>query len=397
MLSKNLVAIPSPFPWAPGHVVLESEYMLQYQILNNVHDKINLVFLPGPVSIPFVNVYRDWFKKFNINLTTDIDEATSLLAEIDTSSLINAALSHCVHVLEDRFQPLTRIYDNTVNSSYSALSKGRLQQATVSTQYVHNLNNDFCCNYYSLPASFKPIPRVRLGLIEKYIPDIAERKIILTNIREHRANASAGMNFADFLPLIKYLQSQDYSVVDVSHEKKSFSSALEENGVFCYSKLEEKNFYLDIDLFSYAKFYIGGGGISHLAYSMKIPSIWVGGLFPIHVPSLHGFILPCQLYDRGSGLPVDTNTAFREYLGVRNPWEPGYDCWSNSWGKGNPFNCYETLNSKFIIEKPTPLSLLNTFICLENNVLSDIRLMEVYKSNDIFGRPYIGSKVSLPT
>jgi len=394
MVMNQFVAIPSPFPWAPGHVVTEAEYVLQQQVLGGCKKRIYLVFLPGPVSSAFVELYSDWFEQFKITLVCDPKLIQSILTSIPTERYLNAAISHCFHVLDERYGSLGWRSDDAGVSHYSHLSCGRISQKTSSTLYCHNIQNDFSYNYYSLPPAFKPLPPRNLGLIESLIPGLSGRKLAILNIREHRANGSAGLTYQCFIPLIKYLLARDYFIVDASHESKSCSSELDELGVFCYWRLPNKNFYLDIDLFSHASFYVGGGGISHLAYALKIPSIWVGGLFPIGIPAHHGYVLPCRLYDRSTGLALDKDMSFFEYLSLRSPWEDGYDCWAKTWGKGNPFNCYELLKSKYIIERPSPVALLNTFIALESSKSQSDAYIETYPFDDVQSRPFIGSRVS---
>jgi hypothetical protein len=372
---------------------MEAEYILQEQILSQTQNKIYLLFLPGPVSTPFVKIYSSWFQKYNIHLIDDMEEVKHFLQETPTNRVLNAALSHCVHHVSPEYSSLNTRPANTI-SIYEMLSGGKHKQLTASTKYVHSINNRFSHNYYSLPRGFKAIPPVRSGNIEKLLPEIVDNKVVILNIREHRANGSVGLSWLDFMPLIAYLKKHGFLVVDVSHEKKSFDKELEENGVICYWKLQNKSFFLDVELFSHADYYVGAGGISHLAYGMRIPSIWVGGLFPINIPSNHGYVLPCRLYDKTTGFAVSPDQSFGEYLNLRDPWEDGYDCWSKLWGSGNPFNCYEELSSRYLIVKPSAFSLVKTFQALVSNIMNNNNGFHVYPYCDIEGRAYIGSHIT---
>jgi hypothetical protein len=200
---NEFVAIPSPFPWAPGHVIIEAEYVLQKQVLDGCKKKIYLAFLPGPVSLAFVEVYRDWFEQFKITLLYDPKLVQSILNSIPTERYLNAAVSHCFHVLDERYRSLVWRNDDSGVSAYSYLSSGKISQKTSSTLYYHNIQNDFSYNYYSLPSSFHPLPPRSLGLIDSALPDLSGQRLVILNIREHRANGSAGLNYLDFLPLIK--------------------------------------------------------------------------------------------------------------------------------------------------------------------------------------------------
>ena len=137
-----------------------------------------------------------------------------------------------------------------------------------------------------------------MRIIENLIPGIkAQGKIVLINILEH-ANANGATTLKDYRPLISYCKSKEYQIIDVSHEKKTFSDEIEKLGVIAYWKFENKNFIYDIDLFSKADFYVGTGGPTHLALALRIPTIWVAGLTPTPLPTQYGYQIPMSLHRR---------------------------------------------------------------------------------------------------
>lgn len=391
------VFIPSPFPWSPGHTVTELEYLVQRQVLDTCRTPINLPILPGPVTTPFLKVYADHFQKFNITVIQDEAQICELLRETSRDNFHSCSLSHSVHLADDRYSD-SHYKLSSIPSIYSMLSGGTLKHYESSTASVLTELNRFSINYYSLPDNRALIPQKRIGCIGQLIANIVSesRPIVLINIREHRANGSAGMNISDFVPLLSYLKSSGYLVVDVSHDSKSCLQELQEFEVIPYWALQNKSFYHDLDLFSHADFYIGGGGISHLALAMKIPSIWVGALFPLVLPISQGYQLCCQLIERHTYKPISVSESMKILLGLRNTWDQGYDCWSKKWGSGgNPFNCYQTLLAKYTVQKPVPIDLLLAFRQLEMDVkLGHFSKPQVYpESTDLYGQAIHSSRV----
>ena len=395
--NKLNVFIPSPFPWSPGHTVTELEYLIQLQILDKCRTHIYVPILPGPVTTPFLRVYSEYFQKFNITAIQDHAQIYGLLQDTSKGDFYSCSLSHAVH-LPDDFYSDRQYRPSSVPSLYSQLSDGKLRLYDSSTASVLTKLNNFSINYYSLPAQKALIPRTMIGCIDKLITDIRSRsrRLVLINIREHQANGSAGMNISHFVPLLSYLKESGYLVVDVSHEPKNCLEELKEFDVLPYWALPDKSFYHDIDLFSHADFYVGGGGISHLALAMKIPSIWVGSLFPLVMPIGQGYQVCCQLIERHSGKHLSVFESIGVLFALRNTWDQGYDCWSKKWGYGgNPFNCYQELRAKYYVQKPVPIDLLLAFMQLEVDVaLGEFSNPQIYpECIDLLGLAVLGGKV----
>lgn len=394
---KNSIFIPSPFPWSPGHTVTELEYLIQHQVLDTCKAHIYVPILPGPVTTPFLKVYSEHLQKFNITAIQDHAQICGILRDTARDDFYSCSLSHAVH-LPDGYYSDRQYRPSSVHSLYSQLSGGRLRLYDSSTASVLTQLNTFSINYYSLPEQRALIPRTSIGCIDQQIPEVVSgsRRLALINIREHQANGSAGMNISDFVPLLSYLKESGYVIMDVSHESKSCLQELKEYDVIPYWALPDKSFYHDLDLFSHADFYVGGGGISHLALAMKIPSIWVGSLFPLVLPIGQGYQLCCRLAERHTGRHLSIDESMRVLFALRNTWDQGYDCWSRKWGYGgNPFNCYQTLQTKYYILKPAPIDLLLAFMQLELDVaMGHFSKPQIYHDSiDLLGRAVLAGKV----
>ena len=392
------VAIPSPFPWSPGHVIQEIEYLAQIQLLTGRPSKIYLPVIEGPVSTPFFNIYESLLSTYSIELIRGANSIQEFFASDLDIAVESISLSHHV-ILPASHGNTQHLKALDTQSVYAQLSNNNLKPYHSSTKLLITNMNSYSCNYYSLPP-LKPLikPLDDLTMISRVIPEINDgRKIVILNIREHCANANSPLGFNDYLPLMKYLLSAGYLVIDASHENKACAEELLRIGVIPYWKIPEKSFQLDIELFSKAAFYIGGGGISHLAYTFKIPSLWVGSLFPIPLPLSQGFQLPCRLRDRNTLKLVSTDEAFSIFYNTRNPWDFGYDSWSKAWGFNlNPFNCFDEITSQYVVENPHPLDLVNAFLKLQDLTMSNKYLNAYFFQNctDLNTRPFYCAPVA---
>ena len=87
--------------------------------------------------------------------------------------------------------------------------------------------NDFAVNQYKRLNHEGLLPKANIGYVRDWFKGKNEgRELILINIREHVANSNARTTLKDYEPLIAYCKANGYLIIDVSHEKKSFSNEL---------------------------------------------------------------------------------------------------------------------------------------------------------------------------
>ena len=137
-----LVAIPSPFPWAPGHTAMEIDYLIRKQLISDCVATVYLPVLPGPVTSPFFDIYSESLSRFNIQPIRDINQIYQLLNDANWEDFLNIAISHSPHVVNtDLIKRNTRIHH--LDSAFSKLSNGKLRQHVASTKLVTTITNEF--------------------------------------------------------------------------------------------------------------------------------------------------------------------------------------------------------------------------------------------------------------
>jgi hypothetical protein len=176
-----------------------------------------------------------------------------------------------------------------------------------------------------------------------------------------------------------------------------FKEELEAAGAIAYWAIPEKSFLTDLELFSKASVYIGGGGISHLALAYRVPTLWVSTVVPVLVPGFNSIQLPCRLRPRLTGATLTFNDAFRLYTEFPDPWDEIYDDFSGKWGPGNPLNCITRLKGKYFVDPPPPYNIAEAFKELEfiNKNDQDKKIyFTLYDSRDLEGKNFISMKVA---
>lgn len=390
------IAIPSPFPWSPGHTIAEALYVVCAQLLSECRDEVTYCVLPGYVSTPFFAIYSEWFRQFNIRVVHDYGEISRLIYLHDSEDLMNAAISRCLHVHDTQLKDIATWRFSTEQSIYHELTGGRLKPILTSIEYESALNNELSTKLLACRDSRLRPPRYRLGLLEQFSKHLYERKVAIINIREHSANLVASMELSDYVPLIKMLQEEGFYVVDASHSAKGFKDELDALDVLPYWAFPNKSFLTDIELFSHSSIYIGSGGISLLPIFYQIPTINVGSIFPnCYNLDPRGYSIPCRLYDRVTGLALGKYDSFGQLLRQPSPFDKFYDDYGKTWGlTGNSSNCLETVSADFRVERPTSVTLLRaTYELISNPNSLSKHVGEEYPFKDILGRWYVGSSL----
>jgi hypothetical protein len=242
-------------------------------------------------------------------------------------------------------------------------------------------------------------PRNSIALKSSYASKLAAlgNKIVLINIREHQANGSSGHSTMQFEPLLSYLKDSCYTVVDISHDQKSqeVSELLARFDAMAYWQSDEKNPIVDIELMSLANYYVGAGGISHLASFFHIPVLWVGNIFPMAIVFRQGYQLPCRLARRSDGSVLSYEDSFRLTLELPELWEPKYDSWLKKYGHFNMYNCWDEISSSYVISPPPALNILKTFILMEKESgLSGVNSLLQMPCRDLYNRKFKIGRVS---
>jgi hypothetical protein len=237
---------------------------------------------------------------------------------------------------------------------------------------------DFCRRFYkstSSPGSAPVLPLHDLSPELRSLIFVGEdnRKFCLINIRERSLNASWAHSFELFLPTIKFLQTQGYVVVDVSHDPKACQPELIKHGVVCYSTSGLTSFENDIRLFSNAHLYVGGGGISHLACLLRVPTIWSSNILINRIPFHIGYSLPCRLSRREDGkiLAIDEHILFDILL--KENWDWKLDSWSGEFSNdSNLLNLTMELSLTHHVIPPSPAALLYSTVDVLKRIEGDI-------------------------
>ena len=315
-----MLFLGSPFPWSPGHMVMETEYLIQKRIITNDNRPYTFPIFSGPVSGCLKMVYGEYLDKtYGINLITDTKEIKEAINDTRKKDIRNISLSHSQFVKDTRVKEKEYKRIENPNSSYTSLGCECVVEYSGSTNLVNSITNEFSWNQYKVLNNRQLMPGIDTGITHRTIPQSAEgKKIVLINIREHIANGNGATTLDDYIPLISYCNSKGYCIIDVSHDKKSFTNRLEELGVIAYWKIENKNFINDIDLFSKASFYVGTGGPTHLALALRIPTIWVAGLTPLPLPTQFGYQIPISLHKKSDLQRLSTAEGTGELINLRN-------------------------------------------------------------------------------
>jgi hypothetical protein len=396
--SSSALFITSGAPWSPGHTLLETELLfLHQQAFGGNPPRVKLLHLPGQVSLALQQVYGDHLLESGIEMVTSIPEIHSLLNSHSNVVIGSTEVSVTSHVLSGIVSPHTESKAANIRTIWEDLSGGKLKCNFVSTQYYHTILNSYVTAKLVSKASF--LPRVNLSTSEQLIPAIADKNIVLINIREHEANNSAPCTVEDYLPLIKYLLHKDYLVVDVGNTKKSFRIELEQLGVIPYWSFPGISFVTDIDLFSRASFFVGSGGITHLALSMNIPTIWTSTVLPNCAPLVPGYHLPCRLYSRRNLSPLSVDESLALSLNGSQIWQDGFDSHAKKWESSGvgPWNRKAELEADYFIVKPHGINLLRTFQLLESETTSkasNASKFHEFKMKDVLGRQIFSGPIS---
>jgi len=377
---------------------MESEYLLQKLHKLGGQPEVDFILLPGNVSTPFADVYKDFFKHRKINIINSNEEIVTSLSTLayTANTYIPISLAHTFYLPRSHISNSDISREETCRIGIEGITQARLKQYTQNNANTMARANEFSNNYYEMEAETS-LPKVELGLVSKLLPQVKDHKVALINIRTHSANGSFGSKFESYKPLIAYLRQQEYLIIDVGHETKGFKDELEAAGVIAYWSIAEKSFYTDMELFSLADVYIGSGGISHLALAYRIPTLWVATLFPFLTPGYNSLQIPCRLRTRLTSQALDIDSSLSVYLDSPEPWDHFYDDFSGKWGPGNPNNCVTRLRKDFFIDHPSGQNILDAFRELE--LMNSSRTLRshhftVYKHRDQNGVNYKSMKIA---
>jgi hypothetical protein len=393
-MKDSVLAIGSPFPWSPGHTWLELELLALKKLASSDHRiYIYPVLNPDYASLMDSRL-RLCLIDLNIRIVSDHSE---ILNYFKSSDFIDVSLSHVKHLKRSDVAPEHyRVGSHdyfTDFANYAGISS--INQPYISSnQLIHTDYQDYCNLYCDLPAPFasayKPIARTDLA---KRILDLG-KPIIVLNIREHTANASAGMHADDFIPLVSYLHDNNFIVIDMSHESKSTDCLdfCKKYNVIPYWSFNDKSKESDYDLLANCEYFIGSGGLAHIATTFRVPILWIGNLYPVQIASDYGFQLPCSLFKLNSGAQLSPEEHFLCYYFLPELWDEKYDSFLRKFGPYNMHNCIDYFRSSYIIRKPSAYSILTAFIEMSRRKVAVANISSSYSSmipRDLLGRNLI--------
>ena len=389
-----VVGLNSPFPWAPGHAYGELELMCYKKLEGQDSRPYLYPCLEGPIASALQTAFSESLNSINITVITNPTEIREALLSAEHLDISQSSIKYVkrsdISELHYRLGPGNDLYVQLTNgeNNFRSLLGSNQSLQTDSADYVNYYleNGDFFIQTRNALKGKTQLPPKLLKYIE------TKNKLVLINIREHKANCSAGMPAASFEGIASYCRDNNYAVVDMSHEAKSHEVLrfCKEYDVFPYWSLPEKSAAMDIELFTRASFYLGGGGPSHLAIMFRVPMLWIGNLYPIQIMAYNSYQLPCRLISKKNNYSLDFSDMFEVYLKRPELWEDKYDSWLKKYGPFNYNNCIDEISHFYIVERPNSWSILTSFLELEHNIEKKISDYNIFtsQSRDLLGRRF---------
>jgi len=395
--NQYVLGLNSPFPWAPGHAYQELELFCYKKFSTTDSRPFLFPWLNSPISCALKARFQPFLSSIGVHIISQPDEIAKAYLN---SELIDASLSSIKYVRRcdislKHYLP----HDNKdVYTQVMALIGKDLQPLRASNQAWLTDMMDYMYHYKEYSKFFEDLRsnlRTQVDLENPFIRSIVtkEKKIALINIREHQANASSGMQAEQFEPLVAYLKDLDYTLIDISHDKKSakVDTFCEKYEITKYWASEFKSALVDIDLFALADCYIGGGGISHLALMLRVPTLLVGTLYPVTVAASFGYQIPCRLISYRTNHVLTLEESF--YYLVTRPElnENKYDSWLKKYGPFNMHNCIDEISHYNQIITPSGYCILLSYIDMIQSVQQNQRFSNLSTSpmKDLLGRNYL--------
>ena len=366
------LAVGSPFPWSPGHVWMELELLCLRAASNGRNQAYIYPVLNSNMADAINTKLENTLESLNIRIASNLHE---LADAFKFMPLEDISLSHIKHIAE--VDALSSHYKPHKNSTvfkdlctHFGVSRNDFGVYACSNQVIHRDYNRYTSLYRSNPSIFslKNSSNIQTSLLKQIKED--GREMVLINIREHVANSSIGMHASDYEAVVSYMKDCNYLVVDISHEQKSDSvrELCDKYGVIKYWAMESKSPLADFELFDNANYYLGSGGPSHLGLMLRVPTLWIGSLYPVHLAADFGYQVPCELYDKANGGVLNFERSFQEYLLLPELWDYKYDCWLKRYTDGNMHNCVEEMSHRYNIKRPSSIRILKAFRRLEKDI-----------------------------
>ena len=157
-----MLFLGSPFPWSPGHILMETEYLIQKKIISNDNAAYNFPLLfRGPVSVCFEMVYGDYLRKtYNVNIITNHSEITEVINDTNTEDIYEF-LCHIVNLAKDKnINGIEYRKNSNAKSLYSTLGGRNIIEYTASTALINSITNNFSCNQYKHIDNKQLLPRI---------------------------------------------------------------------------------------------------------------------------------------------------------------------------------------------------------------------------------------------
>jgi len=380
------VALGSPFPWSPGHLSSELDYL----IMMAQDNPNNIYYLPIPPISCWTAIYRyyrnELEEKYNIILIEDFNLISKLMNSKKIEK-IDIALSHVKCLPTSNCRIRSRKVDSFWGNLFHLSS---FEQYAVSHFDFRNTQYKFCKLWYENRENFN-VPLSKIKLSNELINSIGinpNKPIVLINIRERSLNASFDHDLELFRPAIVFLIEKGYELVDVSHDQKSCEDELRKMGVKIYSGTSICSFENDIQLFSNAVAYIGGGGITHLAALYRLPVIWPSTILINRVPFKIGYTLPCRIKKRIDHHILNFEEHIEFDIMLKENWDFKFDAWTKKYtNDSNLLNMTDEVKKEFEIIPPNSTQLLYTTIDLlervERNIYStytELKFLEPYST-----------------
>lgn len=390
---KNcVVGLNSPFPWAPGHAYMELEMMCYKKLERNDSRTYLYPWLKGPIAKALQNIFSESLNSINVSI---ISEPAAIREAFRNAEHLDISLSSIKYVKRTDISGV-HYRLNGDHDLYSQLTNGEqdFKSLHASNQTLQTDYEDYASYYLKYGDFFRRtcnaikektnLPRKLLEYIEN------KKKLILINIREHKANASSGMQAASFEGIASYCKDNNYAVVDISHEVKGHDvlEFCKEYEVFPYWSIAEKSAEMDIELFARASYYLGAGGPTHLAMMFRVPFIWIGSLYALQIFGHNAYQLPCRLINKKKNYSLDFSDVFDVCLKRPELWEDKYDSWQKKYGQFNMNNCIDELEHFYTIERPNSWAILTSFLQIESEINNSLSKYNVFtsQSRDLLGR-----------
>ena len=390
----SVIGMGSPFPWSPGHTWMEFEFFC----LKKVSLEDTRKYIYPVLNSDYAQLMKSRLAPILEELNVAIESNPLELAKsYVTAERLDVSLSNVKFLKRDdvssRHYTDCEVNNNIFTQIASHFNiKDSVVTLIASNQVMHtdyqDYNELYLANSNPFVAAHKCNPETDIA--KKILQD--GKPLALINIREHTANASSGHSIEQFRPVVSYLNDNGYSVVDMSHESKSEEIRLfcEQFHVFPYWSLEEKSKFADYDLLTNADLFIGAGGLAHLGLCFRLPTIWFGGNYPVHLAAEFGFQLPNALHSKRTGGMLTFQEAFSQvFCHLPELWENKYDCWQHKYGPGNMHNCNETIQSRFTLSRTSGVAILEAAIELLNSISSNNpphASMQTMPFKDLLGR-----------